>query len=216
MESTPIHGALPLEVTPELRAAGAIAIAPYSGPWVFRADKLGRLREGDLLQVDVVGTPGLGRSYVGYVNEDGYWAPESIATVKGRNRTQQNVAEDFPRRTRIPQTPGLSIRVFGPYSRDGYVISGEVKSWGFRPVKEGITLRDAILQAGGPRREMPAGRIHVVRGDRVVTFRLADVWEGHTQPFLIKPCDTIRVGEEIEIKFDARSLGVPAPPSRER
>ena len=216
MESTTIHGALPLELTPELRAAGAIAIAPYGGPWVFRADKLERLREGDFLQVDVVGGVGLGRSYMDYANEEGLWMPEGVRPIKIKNHTQKYVEEAFPSRAGIPLGPSLRIHVFGPYSRDGYVISGEVKGWGFCPLKEGLTLRDAIAQAGGLRRDMPMGRIHLVRGDRVVTFRLTDVWEGHTQPFLVKSCDAIRVGEEIEMKFDARKLGIPPPPPSER
>ncbi len=216
MESTPVHGALPLELTPELRAAGAIAIAAYGGPWVFRADKFGRLREGDLIQVDVLGGPELDRSYVDYANEEGLWAPEGVRPIKIRGRTEAQMEEAFPVRAGLAETRGLRIRVFGPYSRDCYVISGELKGWGFRPIKEGATLRDAILQAGGPRREMPAGRIHLVRGDRAVTFLLADVWEGRTQPFLVKPCDAIRVGEDIEFKFDARKLGIPPPAPRER
>jgi hypothetical protein len=215
MESTSIHGALPLELTPELRAAGAIAIAPYGGPWVFRADKLELLREGDFLQVDVIGGAEFNRSYVDFANEEGLWMPEGVRPIKIKDHTQKHVEEVFPGHAGLPQGPGLRIRVFGPYSRDGYVMGGEVKSRGFWPLKEGLTLREAIRQAGGPKREMPAGRIHLVRGDRVVTFLLADVWEGRTQPFLVKPCDGMRVCEEIEMKFDARKLGVPAPPPRE-
>lgn len=216
LESSPVVGALPLEVTPELRAAGAVAVAAYGGPWTFRADKLGLLRAGDFLQVDVVGGADFDRSYVGYANEEGLWSPEGVRPIKLKDHTQRYVEETFPSRASVPLGQGLRLRVLGPYSRDAYVISGEVKGWGYRPLKDGLTLRDAILQAGGPRREMLAGRIHVVRGDRVVTFRLADVWEGRAQPFLLKPCDAIRVGEEIEMKFDAGKLGIPPPAPRER
>ncbi len=215
-EGPPVVGQLPLALTDDLRAAGAITIAPYNGPWGFRQDKEGRLHEGDLLQVNVFGVPGLEARYIEYVNEEGYWIPENVRPVKGRNRTQQDVAQDFPRRARIPETPGLRIAVFGPYSKDCYVVGGEVPRWGYYAWREGVTLKDAIKLAGGPKRDMPQGTIRVVRGDRVVTFSLRIVLDAGVKPFLIKPLDAISVGERLEIKFDARNLGVPLPPPPER
>ncbi|MBI5819290.1 MAG: hypothetical protein HZA88_09900 [Verrucomicrobia bacterium] len=206
----PVVGQLPLELTPDLRAAGALEIAAYSGPWIFRHDKSGRLHEGDLMQVDVVGVPGLERRYIEYINEDLMWIPEGVRPVKCRRRTQQDVAKEFPGRASIPQTPGLQIRVLGPYSTDCYVMGGEVRQHGFYMWKDGLSLRQAITVAGGLRREMPAGKIHVVRGDRQVTFSLHDVLDKATRPFLIKPLDAISVMEQVDMKFDARKLNIPS------
>lgn len=206
----PVVGQLPLELTPDLRAAGALEIAAYSGPWIFRHDKVGRLHEGDLMQVDVVGVPGLERRYIEYINEDLMWIPEGVRPVKCRRRTQQDVAKEFPGRASIPQTPGLQIRVLGPYSTDCYVMGGEVRQHGFYMWKDGLTLRQAITAAGGLRREMPAGKIHVVRGDRQVIFSLHDVLDKATRPFLINPLDAISVTEQVDMKFDARKLHIPS------
>jgi len=206
----PVVGQLPLELTPDLRAAGALEIAAYSGPWIFRHDKVGRLHEGDLMQVDVVGVPGLERRYIEYINEDLMWIPEGVRPVKCRRRTQQDVAKEFPGRASIPQTPGLQIRVLGPYSTDCYVMGGEVRQHGFYMWKDGLTLRQAIAAAGGLRREMPAGKIHVVRGDRQVTFSLHDVLDKAARPFLIKPLDAVSVMEQVDMKFDARKLHIPS------
>lgn len=210
-EVAPVVGQLPLELTPELRAAGAVEITAYSGPWLFRHDKVGRLHEGDLMQVDVVGVPGLERSYLEYINEEQMWIPEGIQPVKCRRRTQEIVAREFPSRARIPQTPGLRIRVLGPYSTDCFVVGGEVRKHGFYLWREDMTLRQALLNAGGVRREMPAGKIHLVRGDRMVTFSLHEVLVGTAKPFPIKPLDAISVMENVDLKFDARKLGVPPP-----
>ena len=215
-DAPPVVGQLPLELTPELRAAGAVEIAAYNGPWLFRHDKLRRLHEGDLMQVDVVGVPGLERSYLEYINEELMWTPEGVQPVKCRRRTQEIVAREFPSRARIPQTPGLRIRVLGPYSTDCFVVGGEVKKHGFYLWRDDMTLRQALLNAGGVRREMPAGKIYLVRGDRQVTFLLHNVLNGTTQPFLIKPLDAISVMETVDMKFDARKLGIPPPQPREK
>jgi hypothetical protein len=212
----PVVGQLPLELTPELRAAGASEIAAYSGPWIFRYDKLRRLHEGDLMQVDVVGVPGLERRYIEYINEELFWTPEGVRPVKCRRRTQEDIAREFPSRASIPQTPGLQIRVLGPYSTDCYVIGGEIRQYGFYLWRDGLTLKEAIAGAGGVRREMPAGKIQVVRGDRRVTFPLRDVLDKPAQPFLIKPLDAISVTEAVDMTFDARKLNVPPPLPRER
>jgi hypothetical protein len=215
-DAAPVVGQLPLELTPELRAAGAVEIVAYNGPWLFRRDKLGRLHEGDLMQVDVVGVPGLERSYLGYINEELMWTPEGVQPIKCRRRTQEIVAREFPSRARIPQTPGLQIRVLGPYSTDCFVVGGEVRKYGFYLWREDSTLRQAIANAGGVRREMPAGKIHVVRGDRQVTFSLQNVLDRATKPFPIKPLDAISVMETVDMKFDARKLGIPPPQPREK
>ncbi|MCX7826147.1 MAG: SLBB domain-containing protein [Verrucomicrobiae bacterium] len=212
----PAVGQLPLELTPELQAAGAQAIANYGGPWTFRRDPQGFLREGDLLQVDVVGVPGLEKRYLEYVNHESLWQPEGLPPFKTRHRTQQTIAQEFPRRARIPPTPGLRIRVFGPYSTDCYYVGGEVRQWGFYPWQEGLTLQQALASAGGPRRNMPNASVHLVRGDRRVTFLLKDVLSGTPRPFWVKPMDEISVLEGHEMKFDARKLGVPPPLPRER
>lgn len=212
----PVVGQLPLELTPELRAAGAVEIAAYSGPWLFRHDKTGRLHEGDLMQVDVVGVPGLERRYLEYINEELMWTPEGVQPVKCRRRTQDDIAREFPSRARIPQTPGLQIRVLGPYSTNCYVIGGEVRQRGFYMWQDGLTLRQAILAAGGVRREMPAGKVQVVRGDRQLTFLLHNVVDRATQAFPIKPLDAISVTEIVDLKFDARKLGIPPPQPREK
>lgn len=206
----PVVGQLPLELTPELRAAGATEIAAYSGPWIFRHDKLARLHEGDLLQVDVVGVPGLERRYIEYVNEELMWVPEGVRPVKCRRRTQDDVAKEFPGRAGIPQTSGLQIRVLGPYSTNCYIMGGEVRQYGFYVWRDGLTLSQAIATAGGLRREMPAGKIHVVRGDRQVTFSLQNVLNKATQPFLIKPFDAISVTEQVDMKFDASKFRMPS------
>ncbi|MBI5684175.1 MAG: SLBB domain-containing protein [Verrucomicrobia bacterium] len=215
-DAPPVVGQLPLELTPELRAAGATEIAAYSGPWLFRHDKVRRLHEGDLMQVDVVGVPGLERRYLEYINEELFWTPEGVRPVKCRRRTQEDIAREFPSRASIPQTPGLQIRVLGPYSTNCYVVGGEVRRHGFYVWQEGLTLRQAIANAGGARREMPAGKIQVVRGDRRVTFPLHDVLSKPMQPFLISPLDAISVTEAVDLKFDARKLGVPPPLPREK
>ncbi|MCX6909475.1 MAG: SLBB domain-containing protein [Verrucomicrobia bacterium] len=215
-EKAPVVGQLPLELTSELRAAGATEIAAYSGPWLFRRDKVGRLHEGDLLQVDVVGVPGLERSYLEYINEEVMWVPEGVRPVKCRRRTQEDIAREFPSRASIPQTPGLRIRVLGPYSTDCFVVGGEVRRRGFYLWQEGMTLRQAFTTAGGVRREMPAGKIQVVRGDRAVTFSLHDVLDKATQPFPVKPLDAISVMEAVDMKFDARKLGVLPPEPKEK
>lgn len=216
-ETAPVIGQLPLELTPELRAAGAVEIAPYNGPWVFRRSKLEHLHEGDLLQVDVVGVPGLEKRYLEYINEELFWKPEGIIKpLKCRKRTQQMVADQFPVCAGLPQTQGLRIRVFGPYSTDCVMIGGEVRRRGFYLWREDLTLRQAIVGAGGAQREMPAGKIQVVRGDRAITFPLRDVLDGATKPFPLKPLDAVSVMEKVEMKFDARQLGVPRqfPPQR--
>ncbi|MBM3890972.1 MAG: hypothetical protein FJ279_25895 [Planctomycetes bacterium] len=211
----PVVGQLPLELTPELLAAGAQAIANYGGPWTFRRDPEGFLREGDLLQVEVLGVPGLEKRYIEYVDHESLWRPEGLPPFKTRHRTQQGIAEEFPRRARIPPTPGLRIRVFGPYSTDCYFIGSEVRRWGFYPWQEGLTLQQALADAGGPRRDMPNGSVHVVRGDRRVTFPLKEVLAGTPKPFRVKPMDEISVADRQEMLFDARKLGVPPPPPRE-
>ncbi len=218
-ETAPVVGQLPLELTPELRAAGAVEIAAYNGPWVFRHTKLEHLHEGDLLQVDVFGVPGLEKSYLEYINEELYWKPEGILKpLKCRKRTQQMVAQQFPGCAGLPQASGLHIRVFGPYSTDCVVVGGEVRRRGFYLWQEDLTLRRVIVGAGGASREMPAGRIQVVRGDRVVTFMLRDVLDGGTRQFLLKPLDAVSVMEKVEMKFDARQLSDPRqmPKQRER
>lgn len=217
-EGPPVTGALSLELTPELRAAGAVQIAAYNGPWVFRntREKRTLLHPGDLLQVSVTGVAGLERNYLEYINEEGYWIPDGVPPVKTQKRTQRDVEREFPARARIPATPGLQLRLFGPYSTDCYIIGGEIKQRGFYPWREGITLKEAITLAGGPRRDMLRGTIQVVRGDRIITFSLMEVTEGSAKPFLIKPRDAVSVTEKIDLKFDARSLGVPPPPPRER
>jgi hypothetical protein len=77
-------------------------------------------------------------------------------------------------------------------------------------------LQQALGNAGGPRRDMPNGSVHVVRGDRRVTFLLKDILAGARKPFLVKPMDEISVMDRQEMQFDARKLGVPPPPPRER
>ena len=57
---------------------------------------------------------------------------------------------------------------------------------------------------------MPAGKIHVVRGDRQVTFSLHDVRNKATQPFLLKPLDAISVTEKVDMKFDATKFRMPS------
>jgi hypothetical protein len=215
-DAAPVVGQLPLELTAELRAAGATEIAAYNGPWVFRRDKIGRLHEGDWMQVDVLGVPGLERRYLEYINEELFWTPEGVQPVKCRRRTQEDIAREFPSRARIPQTPGLRIRVLGPYSTDCYVVGGEVRQHGFYIWQDGLNLRQALVAAGGVRREMPAGKIQLVRGDRVVTFALREVLDGAAKPFPVKPLDAISVMEVVDMKFDARKLGVPPPQSREK
>ena len=93
---------------------------------------------------------------------------------------------------------------------------GEVRRRGFYLWREDLTLRQAIVGAGGAQREMPAGKIQVVRGDRAITFPLRDVLDGATKPFPLKPLDAVSVMEKVEMKFDARQLGVPRqfPPQR--
>jgi hypothetical protein len=160
--------------------------------------------------------PDLEKRYIEYVDHESLWKPEGLPPFKMRQRTQRIVAEEFPRRAHIPPTPGLQFRVFGPYSTDCYITGGEVRRWGFYPWQEGLTLQQALANAGGPRRDMPAGSVHVVRGDRRVTFPLKDVLAGTPKPFLIKPMDEISVVDRQEIRFDARKLGVPPPLPRER
>lgn len=215
-ESAPIVGQLPLELTPDLRAAGAIGIAAYNGPWVFRRNQPAFLHAGDLLQVDVVGVPGLERTYLEYINEDTFWTPEGIKPLKCRKRTQQMVAAQFPACAGLPQASGLRLRVFGPYSTDSVMIGGEVRKRGFYLWNEDLTLRRALTRAGGVVREMPAGRVLVVRGDRVLTFLLHDVLDGGTKPFPLKPLDAVSVMERIEMKFDARQLRMPPMPPVQR
>ena len=215
-DAAPVVGQLPLELTAELRAAGATEIAAYNGPWVFRRDKIGRLHEGDWMQVDVLGVPGLERRYLEYINEELFWTPEGVQPVKCRRRTQEDIAREFPSRARIPQTPGLRIRVLGPYSTDCYVVGGEVRQHGFYIWQDGLNLRQALVAAGGVRREMPARKIQLVRGDRVVTFALREVLDGAAKPFPVKPLDAISVMEVVDMKFDARKLGVPPPQPREK
>lgn len=215
-DAPPVVGQLPLALTPELRASGATDITAYNGPWIFRHDKLRRLHEGDLMQVDVVGVPGLERRYLEYVNEELFWIPEGVRPVKCRRRTQEDIVREFPSRAGIPQTPGLSIRVLGPYSTDCYVVGGEVRQRGFYIWRDGLTLREVIASAGGVRRDMPAGKVQLVRGDRRVTFALRDVLDRAVQSFPIKPLDAISVMENVDMSFDARKLGVPPPLPREK
>ena len=215
-DTAPVVGQLPLELTPELREVGAVEIAAYNGPWLFRRGKVPRLHEGDLMQVDVIGVPGLERSYLEYVNEEFMWCPDGVKPVKCRRRTQEDIAREFPSRASIPQTPGLRIRVLGPYSTDCFVVGGEVRRRGFYLWQEGMTLRETIAKAGGVRREMPAGVVQVVRGDRVVRFPLRGLLDGTAKPFPIKPLDAISVTENVDLKFDARKLGILPPLPSER
>jgi hypothetical protein len=212
----PVAGQLPLELTTELQATGVQSVTTYGGPWTFRRDPESFIREGDLLEVDVMGVPGLEKRYIEYVDHETFWRPENIRPLKTRHRTQQGIAEEFPRHARIPPTPGLQIRVFGPYSTDCFVIGGEVQHWGFYRWQEGLTLQQALTGAGGPRREMSNGKVQVVRGDRRVTLLLKDILAGTPRPFLVKPMDEISVVERQDMQFDARKLGVPPLPARER
>ncbi len=208
-ETAPVVAQLPLELTPELRASGVVTIAAYNGPWVFRRRQPEFLHPGDLLQVDVLGVPGLERTYIDYVDEDTLWKPEGIKPLKCRKRTQQMVADQFPARAGLPEASGLRLRVLGPYSTDCIMVGGEVRKRRFYPWNEGMTLQRAISLAGGAVREMPAGRVQVVRGDRAVTFILRDVLGNSVNPFPLKPMDAVSVMEHIEMKFDARQLSVP-------
>ena len=212
----PVVGQLPLELTAELQAAGVQSVTTHGGPWTFRRDPEGYIRQGDLLQVEVMGVPGLEKRYIEYVDDETFWRPENVRPIKTLHRTQQGLAEDFPRNARIPPTPGLQIRMYGPYSTDCFVIGGEVRHWGFYLWREGLTLQQALACAGGPRREMPNGKVHVVRGDRRVTLLLKDVLAGTPRPFVVKPMDEISVVERQDVQFDARKLGVPLIPSQER
>ena len=186
---------------------GAIAPAcgggttPTNYPDSPRTTKSATLGPGDVIDVRVFyGSKELNRGY--RIAQDGSIAFPYIGRVETKDRSQSDVEKDI--QTRLADgylnDPIVSIDI-KEYNSRKIAVFGQVKSPGTQTYYEGMSILEAISQAGGFNPMAKANAVTVTRSvdgeQRKYTVPVGAIAENKAKPFAVRPGDAIFVPERL-------------------
>ncbi|PKN02040.1 MAG: hypothetical protein CVU77_01075 [Elusimicrobia bacterium HGW-Elusimicrobia-1] len=209
--------ALPVTVTaPSVLASTPIAVAATSSSFDPRAAARAayKIEPGDVLYVTVTPAEEITREVT--VNPGGEISLPLAGIVRAAGITPAQLAEDIKiALSKYITNPEVSVTV-RQYARRTIFITGELKSTGGYPYKEGMRLLELISQAGGFTDRADRKNVKVLRGEGAVrkTF-IVDVEDlmrsgDFTKDFALEPQDIVEVPagfKKISVLGDVRTPG---------
>jgi len=155
---------------------------PTDSPQIPQAKTAYRIEPGDVLSVNITPAEDLSRDVA--VSPDGDITLPLIGVVRASGNTTSRLAESLARAySKYISNPEVSVTI-KQYARRTVFITGELKSTGGFPYKDGLRLLELISQAGGFTDKADRKRIKIIRGDG-----------GSRKTFIVDTEEIVRTGD---------------------
>lgn len=191
----------PAKVVAASTAAAAPVIAPNStpatpAPAASAGPAVYRLRPLDPIIIYLRGILPKDDQVEDQIDEQGYIRMTYLKPIKAAGKTATELEDEIERQY-IDGKIYRSITVQVVLPSQSYFIEGEVKAPGRIQLVSGMTLMQAIAQAGSFTDYAKRTDVRIVRGGTTTRFNAIEITENPTKDVRIEPGDRIIVGRSI-------------------